>query len=344
MKVDTNAFRIGVIGAGSWGTALADLLGRKGFSVQLWVHEPEVCEEIRGVRENRPFLPGFTLSERILPTTDLKTAVTDQDMVVLVVPSHVMRETAEKLKPILSSQTVLVTASKGIENRTFQTMTGILQSVLTDHPVSNLAVLSGPSFAREVAQRKPTVVTVAANVEETAVTVQHAFATPEFRVYTSDDMIGVELSGALKNVIAIGAGISDGLELGLNSRAALITRGLNEIRRIGNQIGANPHTFSGLAGVGDLMLTCTGNLSRNYTLGLQVGQGRKVKDILDEMKMVAEGVKTARSIHNWARKLGASVPICDEVYRILHEDAAPSGSVIRLMTRDLKPELDLVQV
>ena len=218
-------------------------------------------------------------------------------------------------------------------------MTGVLQEVLAI-PENALAVLSGPSFAREVSKKFPTVVTVASKDPQVAKTVQHVFATDYFRVYTSEDVIGVELGSAVKNVIAIAAGIIDGLGLGLNTRAALITRGLVEIRRLGIKLGANPRTFTGLAGVGDLVLTCTGDLSRNHTLGEKIGAGMKLKDILSEMHMVAEGVKTAKSVYNLSRKLGVEMPIAHEVYHILYEDISPIEAVRRLMTRDLKEELD----
>jgi len=234
-----------------------------------------------------------------------------------------------------------MSASKGIENKTHLTMSAVLQEVLSEIPERSFAVLSGPSFAREVAKQFPTVVTVASKDPQVATYVQHVFATPYFRVYTSDDLIGVELGGAVKNVIAIAAGIIDGLGLGLNTRAALITRGLAEIRRLGVKLGANPHTFAGLAGVGDLVLTCTGDLSRNHTVGKKIGEGRKLKEILADMRMVAEGVKTAKSVYNLSRKVGVEMPICQEVYQILYEDISPMEAGRRLMTRDLKQELDV---
>ena len=219
-------------------------------------------------------------------------------------------------------------------------MNGVLQETLPQIPPERLAVISGPSFAREVAQNLPTVVTAASKNLEIAALVQQVLVTPYFRVYTSDDVMGVELGGSLKNVIAIAAGVVDGLHLGLNTRAALITRGMTEIRRLGLKMGANPRTFTGLAGYGDLILTCTGDLSRNHTVGKKIGQGQKVNDILGEMRMVAEGVKTAKSVYNLSRKLGVDMPISHEIYRILYEDLDPKEAVYRLMTRDLKQELD----
>ena len=221
-------------------------------------------------------------------------------------------------------------------------MTGVLHDVLPDIRVGNLAVLSGPSFAKEVARQVPTVITAASKDLDVAECVQHVFATPYFRVYRNDDTIGVELGGSVKNVIAIAAGIIDGLGLGLNTRAALITRGQTEIRRLGLAMGANPRTFTGLAGIGDLILTCTGDLSRNHTVGVKIGQGMKVKEILSEMRMVAEGVKTAKSVYNLSRKLGVEMPISHEIYHILYDDVSPKEAAHRLMTRGLKQELDQI--
>jgi glycerol-3-phosphate dehydrogenase (NAD(P)+) len=234
----------------------------------------------------------------------------------------------------------LVSASKGIENETYLTMSGVLAQVLPGFPQEQVAVLSGPSFAKEVARQVPTAVTVAAIRKETAAFVQQVFVTPAFRVYSSSDRIGIELGGSVKNVIAIAAGMIDGLGLGLNTRAALITRGMTEIRRLGVHLGANPRTFTGLAGIGDLVLTCTGDLSRNHTVGKKLGQGMTLDQILSEMKMVAEGVKTARSVYNLSQKLNVDMPICQEVYKILYENVSPKDALRRLMTRDLRQELD----
>lgn len=332
--------KIGVVGAGSWGTALANLLAVKGYAIDLWVFEEEIKDQIRQIGENPVFLPGVQLSSNLHPSNDLAEVVSAKDMVLIVVPSHVVRQTTAKMADHLSKNTIIVSASKGIENQSHLTMTGVLRETLVSMPAHRLAVLSGPSFAREVARNLPTVVTVASKDAAAAELVQQAMATPYFRVYTSTDVIGVELGGSLKNVIAIAAGVIDGLELGLNTRAALITRGMTEIRRLGLKMGANPRTFTGLAGFGDLILTCTGDLSRNHTVGKKIGQGEKVNDILGQMRMVAEGVKTAKSVYDLSRKLGVEMPISHETYRILYEDLAPREAVIRLMTRDLKQELD----
>jgi glycerol-3-phosphate dehydrogenase (NAD(P)+) len=331
--------KIGVVGGGSWGTALADLLAEKGYPIDLWVFEEELREQINTRRENRYFLPGVRLASNLTAHNDLGRVVTGKQLVVVVVPSHVMRETASRMAGALGADTVLVSASKGIENKTHLTMTGVLSDTLAV-PRERIAVLSGPSFATEVARRMPTVVTVAAAQAPVAELVQQVFATPSFRVYTSEDTLAVELGGSVKNVIAIAAGVIDGLGLGLNTRAALITRGMTEIRRLGVKMGANPRTFTGLAGYGDLILTCTGDLSRNHTVGKKIGEGLKLGDILSEMRMVAEGVKTAKSVYNLSRKLKVEMPICHEVFRILYKGLSPREAVYRLMTRDLKEELD----
>ena len=338
--IDTNEIRIGVVGAGSWGTALANLLASKGFAIDLWVFEKEVIQQIIESGENQYFLPDIKLSSNLKPSRNLVNVVSGKDLVLVVVPSHVMRETTLNMANHISKEAIIASASKGIENKTHLTMTGVLQETLPQIPPEHLAVISGPSFAREVAQNLPTVVTAASKDIEISALVQQVMATPHFRVYTSDDVMGVELGGSLKNVIAIAAGVIDGLQLGLNTRAALITRGMTEIRRLGLKMGANPRTFTGLAGFGDLILTCTGHLSRNYTVGQKIGEGKKVNDILGQMRMVAEGVKTAKSVYNLSRKLGVGMPISHEIYRILYEDLDPQEAVYRLMTRDLKQELD----
>ena len=340
IRIDSKKFKIAVVGAGSWGTAIGDLLACKGYPVSLWAFEKEVEDHIQKFHENKIFLPHHKLSSNISASNDLVEVITDKDLVVVVVPSHVMRNVTKEMAGHLSDSVILISASKGIEQKTHLTMSGVIKENLPDVDEGRLAVISGPSFAKEVAQKIPTSVTVACKNPECAALVQHLFATPYFRVYSSDDIIGVELGGSVKNVIAIAAGITDGLGLGLNTRAALITRGMTEIRRLGLHLGANPRTFTGLAGFGDLVLTCTGNLSRNYTVGIKLGRGQKLQEILAEMRMVAEGIKTAKSVYNFSRKLGVEMPICQEVYRILYKDLAPQKAVHRLMTRTLKQELD----
>jgi len=336
-KSDIQSTRIGVVGAGAWGTALAKLLADKGFALDFWVFEPEVKEQIETLQENQVFLPGVHLPKSIVPTNDIKTVVTDKDLVLVVVPSHCMRAVAMQMKPFIKKDAVVVSASKGIENKTHLTMTGILEEILDFIPPPNLAVLSGPSFAKEVAAGIPTVVAAASVDREVARFVQSVFSCPTFRVYVNDDPVGTQIGGAMKNVLAIAAGICDGMNMGLNPRAALITRGLTEMNRLGIRMGADPLTLSGLAGVGDLLLTCTGTLSRNHTVGVQIGQGKKLDDIISDMRMV---VKTTRSVYNLSRKLGVNLPICNEVYRVLFEGFPVAETVQRLMNRSLKHELD----
>lgn len=338
--IDTQTTRIGVIGAGSWGTALTKLLADKGFSPDLWVFEPEIKEQIKTVKENKVFLPGVRLPENIRPTNDLETASADKDLILVVVPSHCMRDVAGQMKPFVDEHSVVVTASKGIENQTHMTMTQILAENINHLPEDHFAVLSGPSFAEEVARQVPTVIAAASLSREVAEYVQQIFSCSTFRVYINDDPVGTQIGGAMKNVLAIAAGICDGMEMGLNPRAALITRGLTEMNRLGTKMGADPLTLSGLAGVGDLLLTCTGALSRNYTVGKQIGQGKKLKEIISEMRMVAEGVKTTRSVYNLSKKLGVDLPICNEVYHVLFEDYDIKTITDRLMNRTLKHELE----
>lgn len=341
MREPENA-KIGVIGAGSWGTAIAGMLGAKGYEVDLWAHEPEVCRAIREDRENTMFLPGIRLSGNIRVYNEMDPVASGKDLVVLVVPSHVMRPVAGEAAGRLADETLVVSAAKGIENKTHLTMTGVLAEVMPGRQ-GRLAVLSGPSFAGEVARQMPTVVTAASASREVAAYVQQVFSTPFFRVYTNTDVIGVELGGAVKNVIAIASGIVDGMGLGLNSRAALITRGLVEIRRLGIRLGANPHTFAGLSGMGDLVLTCTGTLSRNHTVGKRIGEGKSLGEILSQMSMVAEGVRTAKSVYNLSKKVDVEMPISDAVYDVLYEGLKPEEAVYRLMTRSLKSELEDVE-
>jgi glycerol-3-phosphate dehydrogenase (NAD(P)+) len=328
------------VGAGSWGTALANLLAEKGFAVDHWVYEADVMAQMVEKKENRRFLPGIILSDNLHPSGDLESVVAGKDLILVVTPSHVTRQTMERCGTAIGPHAVLVSASKGIENQTHLTMTGVLGEVIPHVAADRLAVLTGPSFAKEVARKMATLVTVASSSADTALLVQQAFATPYFRVYTINDVIGAELGAAVKNVIAIAAGVIDGLGLGLNTRAALITRGLVEIRRLGLALGAQPRTFTGLAGAGDLILTCTGDLSRNHTIGKQIGAGKKLKDLLADMHMVAEGVKTARSVYNLSRKVGVDMPISHAVYHVLYDDLDPRTALYSLMTRDLKQELD----
>lgn len=329
---------IGVIGAGSWGTTLANLLAKKGYAVTLWAYEPELVDEMRLRRENGPFLPGITLAPALKFTNSLEEAAAGKELLLLASPSQVMRGVVSRLIPFLWAETLLVSAAKGIELDTLKTVSQACAEELSPALFGRFCVLSGPSFAREVAQEMPTAVVAAAADPEVAIAVQRCFTTEYFRVYTNSDVVGVEIGGSLKNVIALAAGISDGLGLGYNTRAALITRGLAEMTRLGVAIGAHPETFAGLAGMGDLVLTCTGDLSRNRTVGMKLGQGIPLKEILGEMRMVAEGVKTTASAWRLAGQVGVEMPITEKVYQILYEDKPARQAVLELMTRDLKAE------
>jgi glycerol-3-phosphate dehydrogenase (NAD(P)+) len=330
--------RIGVIGAGSWGTTLADLLAKKGHEVTLWAYEAELVTEMTEQGTNSLFLPGITLSPRLHATGSLAEAVTGKDLLLFVVPSQVVRSVLTTVLPHLPPAAVIVSASKGIELDTLMTVSQVYAELLPPALYRNFAVLSGPSFAREVAKEMPTAVVAAAEEPAVAARVQQAFTTPWFRVYTNSDVVGVELGGAIKNVIAIAAGITDGLGFGHNTRAALITRGLAEMRRLGLAMGAQADTFAGLAGMGDLVLTCTGDLSRNRSVGIRLGQGMRLEAIMAEMRMVAEGVKTTESAWNLACRLGVVMPITEQVHRVLYEDKSAREAVMELMTRDLKAE------
>jgi len=334
---------IAVIGAGSWGTALARHLGGKGYMVALWVHRPEQAAALARERENATYLPGFPLPDTVRPTADLAAAVSGKQVVVMVVPSHGYREVFTRLAPHLAPDAAIISATKGIENETLCTMNQVMAEELAARRSDfsgHLGVLAGPSFAREVAAGVPTAVAVAAPTIEGARFFQGIFHSELFRVYTGTDVIGMELAGALKNIVAIAAGICDGLGYGTNTRAALITRGLAEITRLGVAMGANPLTFSGLAGMGDLVLTCTGDLSRNRQVGLKLGQGKSMAEILAEMQMVAEGVKTTRSAMALAKKIGVEMPILEQVYAAIYADKPCAEAVKALLARDQKEEIN----
>ncbi|MEA1923401.1 MAG: NAD(P)H-dependent glycerol-3-phosphate dehydrogenase [Pseudomonadota bacterium] len=331
---------IGVIGAGSWGTALADLLARNGHQVTLWAYETDLVVRMREQRENDLFLPDIRLHDELKFTDTLAEAVNGRELLLLVPPSQLMRQVFRQLLPYLEDDLVLVSASKGIENQTLMTMSQVLQEELKNAGrKAKLAFLSGPSFAREVAQGLPTAVVAASADEAIAKLVQKVFSGESFRVYTNDDVIGIEFGGSLKNVMALAAGIADGLGFGSNTRAALITRGLSEMTRLGVAAGAKAQTFAGLAGMGDLVLTCTGDLSRNRTVGLELGKGRPLQEILDGMTMVAEGVKTTVSTHQLAQRLQVEAPITEQIYKILEEGKNPRQAVIDLLQRSLKAEV-----
>ncbi len=330
--------KIGVIGAGSWGTTLANLLAKKGHDVILRVHEPDVAEEMKRTRVNALYLPGIQLSDRLEITGSLEKAVSGRELILSVTPSQVTRSVLKEALPHIPENAVIVNASKGIELDNLLTISQVCAEILPKSLFSKYCVLSGPTFAKEVAMEMPTAIVAAAADKAVSQFVQGVFSTSYFRVYTNRDVIGAELGGSIKNVISIAAGISDGLGLGHNTRAALITRGLAEMARLGASLGAHPSTFSGLAGMGDLVLTCTGDLSRNRTVGMKLGQGMRLSEILGEMRMVAEGVKTTQSAYNLSRRLGVDMPITEKVYQILYEDKPARHAVLELMARDLKSE------
>lgn len=329
--------RAAVVGAGSWGTALAALLAKRGHDVALWTFEKEVAAAVAATRVN-PYLEGVTLPDTLRVTTDLGEAVAGAGMVVSVSPSQFVGGVMARAAPHLDHDAVVVSASKGIELDTLRSMDEVLAGVLPPRVMERFCVLSGPSFAAEVAREQPTAVVVASRDEAVARWVQACFQTPYFRVYTNADVVGVEVAGAAKNVIAVGAGVAAGLGFGHNTLAALITRGLAEITRLGVAMGAERSTFSGLAGMGDLVLTCTGALSRNRTVGYRLGQGETLEAILADMKAVAEGVKTAEAVHALARRHGVEMPISDQVHAIVHEGRRPADALRALMLRDPKPE------
>jgi len=332
--------RIGVIGAGSWGTTLANLLAEKQYGVDLWVREEEVYHQIKEEGVNRLFLPDIQLVPQLNAVRTFEEALSEKDLVLMVVPSHVFREVLGRLKAHLRPGMEIITATKGIENDTLMTMSQIAESLLPADYTDLFACLSGPSFAREVSLKYPTAVTIGCRDIAHAERLQRVFNTDYFRVYATLDLMGVQLGGALKNVIAIAAGASDGFNFGHNTRAALITRGLAEMARLGVAMGATPLTFAGLAGMGDLVLTCTGDLSRNRTVGLKIGKGLDLDQITKGMTMVAEGIKTTRSAYELAQKKGVDLPITEQVYRILYEGKDPLEAVKDLMTRELKIELE----
>ena len=331
--------KIAVIGAGSWGTALAKVLSDKGHYVGLWGHNRDHLKAIEEDRANNKYLPGYLLADTLTASPDLAQVVKGKKYIIMVVPSHVTRQVFQELLPYLQDDAVLISATKGIENESLLTITQVLDEELAKvSKKCSVGVLSGPSFAKEVAERIPTAITVASRDPAIGRAVQELFFTDRFRVYTASDMIGLELGGALKNPIAIAAGICDGAGLGTNTRAALITRGLAEITRLGVEMGASPLTFAGLGGLGDLVLTCTGDLSRNRTVGFKLGQGMKLAEILAEMAMVAEGVKTTKSSWGLAQKYGVDMPILEQSYLVLYEDKPCDLAVQDLLNREQKDE------
>jgi len=330
--------RIAIIGAGSWGTALAAALAPLGHAVTLWAYEPEVVESLRTHRENRFFMPGILLPETVQATGDMAEALAGAEIVLTVVPSHVCRTVYEQMLPDLRPAMVFVSATKGIDTERRLRMSEVIQDTVGQRFAPQLTVLSGPSFALEVARGDPTAVVVASEDREAARLVQQTFSSRTLRLYTSNDVVGVELGGAVKNIIAIAAGVVDGLGLGHNPTAALITRGLAEMTRLACACGARRDTLAGLAGMGDLVLTCTGHLSRNRSVGVELGKGRQLAEIIGPMRMVAEGVRTTKAAVALALEKGVEVPITQQVNRILESEVSPREAIRELMERTLKDE------
>lgn len=329
--------RCAVVGAGAWGTALADLLTRNGHDVQLWAYEPDVVESVNTKHENVRFLGGHALSAGLHATGDIERAVEGAELVTLATPSHVLRSILRSAAKSLVSSAPIVVASKGIEKGTLALMTEVAEQEI---PGATVVALSGPSFAKEVVTCQPTAVVVASARDEAAEIAQRAFSSPYFRTYTHTDVTGVELGGALKNVMAVATGIAEGLGLGFNARAALVTRGLAEMTRLGLALGAEQSTFAGLAGLGDLVLTCTGSLSRNRAVGVEVGKGRTLEEVLRDKETVAEGVVTAQSARELAAREGVEMPIVDAVNRVLFEGQSARSAIAALMSRELRAEVD----
>lgn len=331
---------VSVLGAGSWGTALAKTLGERGHDVRLWARSSELVRSMSAERENAAYLAGISLPPSVRPTHDLADALRDAVSVYVVIPSHGLRAVLAHALPHLPTQAALISASKGIENDSLLLMTQVIQQLVPKAMHAQVCALGGPSFAREAGLGMPTVVSVACKDPVLARRVQLELTSDRFRVYTTDDVVGVELGGALKNVIAIAVGAADGLGFGHNARAGLITRALAEMSRLAIHMGAHPMTLAGLSGLGDLVLTCTGDLSRNRRVGLELGRGRTLSEVLADMRMVAEGVRTAKSAHALAVREGVDMPITREVHAALYEGKAPLEAVESLLSRVPRPERD----
>jgi glycerol-3-phosphate dehydrogenase (NAD(P)+) len=327
-----------VIGGGSWGSAFARYLGSIGLPTLLWIREEEIITQAAATRENPVFLPGFVFPETVRFTDDLRESVTAADVVFIAVPSQFCRAVYARVAPVLRREQIVVSLTKGFDKRTLMRMSQVMEEVFRPHVRPHVAVLSGPSFAKEVAAGNPTALVVASRDPAAAREVQHLISSVTVRAYTSTDVTGVEVAGALKNVVAIAAGIADAMKFGLNTRAALITRGLVEITNLGLALGARKETFYGLAGIGDLILTCTGELSRNHRVGHELGRGRTLREILVGMKMVAEGIQTTVAARRISRALGVEMPISEQIYQVLYRGKPPRKAVEELMTRALKAE------
>ena len=334
------AGKVSVLGAGAWGTALAKVLAEKGDDVVLWARNADVVTQVNERHENERYLPGAKLPESLRATTDLKEALDGSTMVVFVAPSHATREVAKLAAPFIGKDVPVVSATKGIENESLEFVDEVLAHELPKHTHEHFAFLSGPSFAKELANHTPTGVVIASKNSAVCEVVMRRFHQPYLRTYASEDVIGVECGGAMKNVVAIAAGACDGLGFGHNTRAMLITRGLAEIARLSVARGGSPLTLAGLAGMGDLVLTCTGDLSRNRTVGMELGKGKRLAEILAHLGHVAEGVKTTKSAHDLSKKLGVDMPITSEIYKVIYEDKPIERAVTDLMGRELVRELD----
>lgn len=327
-----------ILGSGGWGTALGIILHNNRHKVTLWEFDKEYAHTLSEFRENFYYLPKIKIPEKIAITSDIQSAIEGKELIVVATPTQYIRSVIEKIKDIDFKNRVILSVSKGIENHTLMTVSQIFQNVFNNIDKRNITVLSGPSHAEEAAKQIPTAVAAAGFDEKNTEIVQKAFSNKYFRVYKSSDVVGVELGGALKNVIAIAAGIADGAGFGDNTKAAIMTRGLREITRFGMRFGAQEHTFMGLSGIGDLIVTCMSKHSRNRFVGEEVGKGKKLKQVLAEMKMVAEGVATTESTHELAKKLGVELPIIEQVYKVLFQGKDPHHATEKLMTRNLKDE------
>jgi glycerol-3-phosphate dehydrogenase (NAD(P)+) len=330
--------KVAVVGAGSWGTAFATITADKGVETVLWARRSELADDINARHTNPEYLAEFELPPSLSATHDVEKAVDGAEVVVMAVPSHAFREVFRQVAPLMGNRMPIVSLTKGIERESLQRMTEVMTDE-ADVPGERLAVVSGPNLAREVMRRMPSASVVACSEESTCVALQELFMAPFFRVYTNPDVVGCELSGAMKNVIAISAGIADGMGFGDNSRASLITRGLAEVARLGVKLGADPLTFAGLAGMGDLVATCISPLSRNRRVGEELGRGRKLDDIVTETRMVAEGVKTSRAVLALGQREGVDLPLTEHVVKVLYEGVSPRDMVLSLMLRSAKPEL-----
>ena len=334
-----NRQRIGIIGAGSFGTALSKVFMDAGNQVHIWAREADIVDHMNQQHVNPAYLPDLRLPDELLAVKTLEEVVSEKDLIVLATPSHTLRGMADTIKPMLQGNEVVITVSKGIEQDTFMTMSQVMVEVL-DGVISSdqIGVLYGPSHAEEVAHLKPTTVVAASYSTRTATYIQNTCMTPMFRIYVNNDVLGVEIGGSVKNIMAIAAGVIDGAGWGDNTKAALITRGLHEIKRMGVRFGAHTDTFSGLTGMGDLIVTCTSEHSRNRRLGLEIGRGKSLDDIIGGMDMVAEGVKTTRAVYFWAQKHGVEMPITTAIYQVLFEGMNPVDALNDLMNRDPKQE------